>query len=205
MGTRLPPKDIRLNEYTRRVRPAPISVKAHIQLCYDEDLMVRPARTLDKELFFRALADRTRLRLVNLMGDDEVCVCFFVEILRTPQPKVSRHLAYLRRAGVVAARRQGTWMHYRLVEPSDPDATRVLRDVRAWLANDRDMQADRSRLVKVCCSPRLPEQLRGAPLPVGLAGAGRPAPRVGRESRRVLDGADDKSVLLLGKVPALKP
>jgi ArsR family transcriptional regulator len=60
--------------------------------------MNRKPKTFDKELFFRALADRTRLRLLNLIGSNEVCVCFFVEILKTNQPKISRHLAYLRRA-----------------------------------------------------------------------------------------------------------
>ena len=64
------------------------------------------------ELLFKALADQTRLRLINLMGDDEVCVCFFVEVLKTNQPKISRHLAYLRRAAVVSTRREGKWMHY---------------------------------------------------------------------------------------------
>src|SRR5947207_15922499 len=67
------------------------------------------------EQLFRALADSTRLRLLNLMNGREVCVCYFVEILKTSQPKISRHLAYLRRAGIVAARRDGKWMHYRLV------------------------------------------------------------------------------------------
>ena len=62
---------------------------------------------------FQALGDNTRLRLLNLMGDQEICVCYFVEILEQPQPKISRHLAYLRRAGIVAARRDGKWMHYR--------------------------------------------------------------------------------------------
>ncbi len=51
------------------------------------------------ELLFKALADRTRLRLLNLIGEDEVCVCFFVEVLNNNQPKISRHLAYLRKAG----------------------------------------------------------------------------------------------------------
>lgn len=127
-------------------------------------------KQFDMELFFRALADRTRLRLINLMGEDEVCVCFFVEILGAAQPKVSRHLAYLRRAGIVAARREGTWMHYRVVEPSHEDAARVLGDVRAWLARDPEMQKDRKRLVKVCCSPEPPGQLVGAPLPASLTG-----------------------------------
>jgi ArsR family transcriptional regulator len=57
--------------------------------------------------FFQALGDSTRLRLINLMGDQELCVCYFVEILGQPQPKISRHLAYLRRAGVVESRREG--------------------------------------------------------------------------------------------------
>lgn len=119
----------------------------------------------DMELLFRALADRTRLRLLNLMGKDEVCVCFFVEVLRTHQPKISRHLAYLRRAGVVAARREGKWMHYRVVEPPDPHAARVFREVRAWLAEHPQMQRDRARFIKVCCAPQPPVQLRGAPRP----------------------------------------
>src|SRR5437762_12971220 len=77
------------------------------------------------EKLFRALADSTRLRLLNLMNGREVCVCYFVEILKTSQPKISRHLAYLRRAGIVAARRDGKWMHCRLVAPP-PHAGREL-------------------------------------------------------------------------------
>lgn len=123
------------------------------------------------ELLFKALADRTRLRLLNLMGTDEVCVCFFVEVLRTNQPKISRHLAYLRRAGVVAARREGKWMHYRIVEPADARVARVFREVRVWLAEDREMRSDRSRLAQVCCAPQPPVQLQGAPRPASLAGA----------------------------------
>jgi ArsR family transcriptional regulator len=122
----------------------------------------------DKELFFRALADRTRLRLLNLMRNDEVCVCFFVEILKTNQPKISRHLAYLRRAGIVGARREGQWMHYRIAEPADADAARLLQDVMTWLANDQEMQRDRERLVKICCAPQLPVSIQSAPRPVSL-------------------------------------
>ena len=131
--------------------------------------MSKSPKTFDKDLFFRALADRTRLRLLHLMGKDEVCVCFFVEILKTNQPKISRHLAYLRRAGIVGARRQGPWMHYRIVEPPDQDAARVLKDTLSWLANDREMQRDRERLVKVCCSPQLPVSIQGAPRPSSVA------------------------------------
>jgi ArsR family transcriptional regulator, arsenate/arsenite/antimonite-responsive transcriptional repressor len=132
-------------------------------------VMAKNSKTFDKEAFFSALADRTRLRLLNLMRSDEVCVCFFVEILKTNQPKISRHLAYMRRAGIVGARRDGSWMHYRIVEPLDTDAARVLKDTLAWLANDREMQRDRDRLVRVCCAPQLPVSIQGAPRPVSLA------------------------------------
>ena len=130
--------------------------------------MTRTGKSDNKELFFKSLADRTRLRLLNLMRADEVCVCFFVEILKTNQPKISRHLAYLRRAGIVGARREGSWMHYRIVEPSDADAARVLKNVMSWLASDQEMQRDRDRLVKVCCAPQLPLRIQGAPRPVSI-------------------------------------
>lgn len=130
--------------------------------------MGKGSNRVSMEQFFRALADGTRLRLLNLMGDEEVCVCFFVEVLGMSQPKVSRHLAYLRRAGVVEARREGKWMHYRVVEPADESAARVFREVRAWLAAGREMKRDRERLVKICCAPQLPVQLQGAPRPQGL-------------------------------------
>ena len=97
-------------------------------------------REAQTELLFRALADRTRLRLLNLMSAGEVCVCFFVEVLGEGQPKISRHLAYLRRAGVVSARREGKWMHYRIAEPEDPHAARVFAEVLTWIGEDRRMQ-----------------------------------------------------------------
>ena len=131
--------------------------------------MKKEKEGFDRDLFFRALADRTRLRIINLIGDQEVCVCFFVEILKTNQPKISRHLAYLRRAGVVAARREGIWMHYRLSTPKDENAARVLHEVREWLVKDLIMQQDRNRLVKICCAPSLPVQLQGSPKPVPLS------------------------------------
>lgn len=130
--------------------------------------MSKKRQKFDMEMVFRALADRTRLRLLNLMHGGEVCVCFFVEVLGTNQPKISRHLAYLRRAGIVEARREGKWMHYRIVEPSDPFAQAVIADVRAWLADDPEMQADRKRLVRACCGRTVPVQLRSAPRPLAL-------------------------------------
>jgi ArsR family transcriptional regulator len=120
------------------------------------------------ELLFKALADRTRLRLINLMGDTEVCVCFFVEVLKINQPKISRHLAYLRRAGVVSARREGKWIHYRIVEPPDSHAANIFREVRTCLENDPSMQNDRARLQRICCAPQLPVPLKRAPMPASL-------------------------------------
>ena len=119
----------------------------------------------EMELLFKALADRTRLRLLNLMGAGEVCVCFFVEVLGVNQPKISRHLAYLRRAGVVAARREGKWMHYRVATPEDARAAQVFSEVMSWIREDREMQKDLARLQNFCCAPRPPIRLRGAPRP----------------------------------------
>ena len=117
------------------------------------------------ENLFKALADQTRLRLISLIGDSEVCVCFLVEILKTSQPKISRHLAYLRRAQIVAARREGKWMHYRLTEPPDEHAARIFREVRAALTEHPEFQRDREKLEQVCCAVQLPVPLRRAPRP----------------------------------------
>lgn len=122
----------------------------------------------DLARFFLALSDKTRLRLLNLMGEDEVCVCFFVEVLAELQPKISRHLAALRDAGIVAVRREGKWMHYRIAKPAYPPAARVLEEVLASLKEDAEMQRDRIRLQKVCCAPSLPIQLQAAPKPASL-------------------------------------
>ena len=126
-------------------------------------------RNYNLETLFKALADRTRLRLINLIGDSEVCVCYFVAVMKSSQPKISRHLAYLRGAGIVAARREGKWMHYRLTEPPNTHAARIFREVRASLAEHPELQSDREKLLRVCCAPQLPVQLRRAPRPLGLA------------------------------------
>ena len=130
--------------------------------------MAAKPSSFNMERFFQALGDNTRLRLLNLMGEQEICVCYFVEILGQGQPKISRHLAYLRRAGIVAARREGKWMHYRIVMPPNLGAVQVLRQTLAWLKEERTMQADRSRLTKACCSPAKFVALQGAPLPIPI-------------------------------------
>ena len=70
--------------------------------------------TTRADQMFRAFSDRTRLRLLNLLRGGELCVCDLVDVVGVPQPKVSRHLAYLRRAGLVVARKEGLWNYYKL-------------------------------------------------------------------------------------------
>jgi ArsR family transcriptional regulator len=132
----------------------------------------RSPKTYNVALLFAALSDRTRLRLLNLMDGREVCVCYFVEILGQSQPKISRHLAYLRRAGVVAARREGKWMHYRIVVPSHIGAARILREALAVVREEKAMQADLTRLGKACCAAQKASVLEGAPLPVQVDAVG---------------------------------
>ncbi len=117
------------------------------------------------ETLFAALADRTRLRLINLMARGEVCVCFFVEILAEPQPKVSRHLAYLRQAGLVEARRDGKWIHYRLADRLPKSAQPIIESALQSFEEDVEMKRDRAALRRVCCATKLPEALQGAPRP----------------------------------------
>jgi ArsR family transcriptional regulator len=118
------------------------------------------------ERLFRALADPTRLRLINLIAEQEVCVCHFVEVLNAPQPKISRHLAYLRRAGIVAARRDGKWMHYRLVLPSDVHAAAIMKTTVDSLKRNAELRRDFHRLNKACCGPKILVQAAGAPIPM---------------------------------------
>ena len=114
---------------------------------------------------FSALADRTRLRILNLMRRREVCVCYFVTILDETQPKISRHLAYLRRAGIVSARRDGKWIHYSVAMPSDPHAAAVLEATLEAVASDKQMQKDELALERACCAQKLPPELEHAPRP----------------------------------------
>ena len=117
---------------------------------------------------FRALADPTRLRLINLMSEREICVCYFIEVIGAPQPKISRHLAYLRRVGIVAARRDGKWMHYRLTIPRESYAAAILKSTMEALRQDREMQRDREHLNRACCGPKSLIQVLGAPAPARI-------------------------------------
>src|SRR5580698_9245271 len=105
---------------------------------------MKPHPSLDG--LFRALGDPTRLRLLNLIANQEVCVCYFTEVIGAPQPKISRHIAYLRKAGIVAARREGKWIHYSLATPSSPHVAGILKRVLEALQQDKTLQRDRERL-----------------------------------------------------------
>ena len=124
----------------------------------------------EMEAFFLAMADKTRLRLLNLMRNEEICVCFFTEVLGESQPKISRHLAYLRNAGVVEARRDGKWMHYRIRRPSDENAALVLDEILNWLDSREELRRDRARYEDVCCSPELLVQIARTPMPFLASG-----------------------------------
>jgi len=122
------------------------------QVAYNR--MVAAKVKFDRARLFLALANETRLELLRLIGNREVCVCELVEALRQPQPKISQHLACLRSAGVVQARREGKWMHYRIVPPPHPEAERILRATLAWLAEEKPKPA--STPMPACCSPSKP-------------------------------------------------
>jgi ArsR family transcriptional regulator len=113
-------------------------------------------RIKDVELVCKALADVTRLRIIGLLLAGEVCVCDIHETLKIPQPKASRHLAYLKKAGLVDARREGLWMHYRLTNMADP-VLRTIRDAVGHAITHLDpVRRDADRLQKAtgCCAPR---------------------------------------------------
>ena len=107
------------------------------------------------EAVFRALADETRLRILGLLLSGEVCVCDIHESLKIPQPKASRHLAYLRRSGLVDTRRDGLWIHYRLANPTDRVLAALAAAVKHALAHTDVVKKDGERLRKRtgCCVP----------------------------------------------------
>lgn len=100
------------------------------------------------------------------MREHEICVCFFSEVLDVSQPKISRHLAYLRNAGIVSARRDGKWMYYRIVEPEDFYAAQILQDTLDWLKSQERMQKDYEKLNLICASQiSVPVTISRAPKP----------------------------------------
>jgi len=108
--------------------------------------MARVSKAPDPSLMFRAFADPTRLRILNLLGDGELCVCDLCEILEEVQPKISRHLAYLRRAGLIAARQEGRWAFYRITEKPTAAQKALLACVGTCLCDFDVLAGDRKRL-----------------------------------------------------------
>lgn len=110
---------------------------------------------LAMERLFQALGDATRLRILGLLLTGEVCVCHIHESLRIPQPKASRHLAYLRRAGLVETRREGLWVYYRLADALDPVVDTIRLAVAHALGHLETVRRDADRLQKKtgCCLP----------------------------------------------------
>ncbi|HJT32096.1 MAG TPA: metalloregulator ArsR/SmtB family transcription factor [Pirellulales bacterium] len=111
--------------------------------------MKTKAKQRPVELVFRAMADRTRLRILNLLRSGEVCVCDLVAVLNVPQPKVSRHLAYLRRAGLVQARKEGHWAYYRLASNPSPLRSKLL-DCLAACDEDLPQFSRDAEKLKLC-------------------------------------------------------
>ena len=95
---------------------------------------------------YSALADPTRLRILSLLGDGEICVCHIHASLDVPQPTASRHLAYLRKAGLVEARRAGIWMHYKLAEIDNPVVAAVVTAAMHALTHTTIAVKDERRL-----------------------------------------------------------
>src|SRR2546422_2134695 len=123
------------------------------------------ARPIDQmETLFKALADATRLRILGLLLTGEVCVCDIHESLKIPQPKASRHLAYLRRSGLVDTRREGLWIHYRLGKLADPVTAAIVDAVRHALTHVDTVHRDAGRLQKKtgCCVPTPGDVTRAA-------------------------------------------
>ncbi len=112
-------------------------------------------RLTEMETLFKALGDSTRLRILGLLLTGEVCVCDIHESLKIPQPKASRHLAYLRKVGLVDTRRAGLWIHYRLGTLSDPVLGAITDAVRHALTHLDDVRKDADRLQTRtgCCLP----------------------------------------------------
>ena len=107
-------------------------------------------------LMFRAFSDPTRLRILHLIQERELCVGDIVGVLRLPQPTVSRHLAYLRRAGLVKGRKDGLWVYYSLAAPESSFHHRLVGCLGTCFGDVPEIARDAARAEKVrrsgdCC------------------------------------------------------
>jgi ArsR family transcriptional regulator, arsenate/arsenite/antimonite-responsive transcriptional repressor len=108
--------------------------------------------TTSVDLLFRAFSDRTRLRILHLLRGGELCVCDLVAVIDVPQPKISRHLAYLRRAGLVLARKDGLWAHYQLAPARDAFHEKLLECLACCFAGVPELARDGRRLARRQCA-----------------------------------------------------
>ena len=118
--------------------------------------MAGKSTPFNMELFFQALGDNTRLRLLNLMGEQEICVCYFVEILAQGQPKISRHLAYLRRSGLVTTSKRGKWVMYSLAQPQNTVHATLVNCVKNCFGEIEFLKQDATALPACCTAPCQP-------------------------------------------------
>ena len=133
---------------------------------------VKGSAAIDElENVFKALADKTRLRILALLGNNEVCVCHIHDSLGLPQPTVSRHLAYLRKSGLVAVRRDGVWMHYQVSGALSPLVRGIVGAAVDALLQVPATSQDRKQFLRsfgqlyvldtpaggTCCAPRAQE------------------------------------------------
>ena len=116
--------------------------------------MKTATQTTRIDLAFRAFSDRTRLRILNLLRTSgELCVCDLIAVLAVPQAKVSRHLAYLRRAGLVRARKDGLWSHYSLTPAAGPFHAKLLECLACCFTDVPELTRDVARLSRTQCAP----------------------------------------------------
>jgi ArsR family transcriptional regulator len=113
------------------------------------------------DLIFRAFSDRTRLRILNLLRGGELCVCDLIDVIGAPQAKISRHLAYLRNAGLVRARKEGLWQYYSLIEPRGSFHAKLMECLQCCFTDVPELVKDAVRVGRKqrcaggseCCDP----------------------------------------------------
>ena len=105
---------------------------------------------------FKAFAEETRLRILNLLAQRDCCVCEFQGSLRVPQPKISRHLAYLRRSGLVTTSKRGKWVMYALAQPQGRVHATLIHCVKNCFGEIKLLKADAAKLPSCCTAPCKP-------------------------------------------------
>jgi len=145
-------------EYDRGLRDAATAQTSTVATVPMAD---RSTTVSQVDLMFRAFCDRTRLRILSLLQDGELCVGDIVESLQVPQPKVSRHLAYLRKASLVTVRKEGLWYYYSLASPRTEFHRKLLDCAITCFKDVPEIKSDNSRARKLrksggCC----PEKVR---------------------------------------------